>query len=601
MKHRLPNKFIASAFLAGATALSAEPASACGGFFCSQQQPVNQAAERIIFADNGDGTITAVIQIMYEGPSESFSWLLPISTVPQGDQLGLASDIAFTRLQFATNPQFNLTTRVEGTCRNDLPPSPTPAASGPIRETCADNILLAGCASPSAGGNPVNVEASGVVGAFEWSVISVDPAVADPSVPALEWLDLNGYDVPPEGAGLIAPYLADGMYLLALRLTKGSDTGSIRPIKLTYAAEAPMIPIKLTAVAANRDMGVMTWALSSSRAVPYNYNALELNEARVNWFNASANYNQVVSEAADAAGGQGFVTEFAGPSSLLANVVWQDGEEQDWQSVRSATYLDFNDIFQALYQRYQGYNGFWDAVRRAVTLGEGVNFEDFRLCPGCYSSQVTFSPTQLFQAIEADVIEPLRSVQEMIDRAPYTTRLYTTMSAAEMTVDPVFLFNPDLPELSNVHQAERVIECDRDVYDFQAPWRIDFPQGSTIRGTADNVGNWPDAVNEQPANFRVLSLTTSGEGAVLADNSEVINGLLATYNEGVPGGNAVAEPGGNAVAGPGQDMTSFDSKDGCSLSKGQRPAPLPMPFVAGFVSLIGAGWLRRRANRARPA
>ena len=31
------------------------------------------------------------------------------------------------------------------------------------------------------------------------------------------------------------------MYLLALRLTKGSDIGSIRPLRLTYAAAAPMI------------------------------------------------------------------------------------------------------------------------------------------------------------------------------------------------------------------------------------------------------------------------------------------------------------------------------------------------------------------------
>src|SRR3954464_1015438 len=85
-------------------------ASACGGFFCSQAQPVNQAAERIIFADNGDGTITAIIQILYDGPSESFSWLLPIASVPEGDELGVASDIAFTRLQAATNPQFNLNT-----------------------------------------------------------------------------------------------------------------------------------------------------------------------------------------------------------------------------------------------------------------------------------------------------------------------------------------------------------------------------------------------------------------------------------------------------------------------------------------------------------
>ena len=56
----------------------------------------------------------------------------------------------------------------------------------------------------------------------------------------------------------------------------------------------------------------MTWLLSDARAVPMNYNALELNEARINWFNASSNYNDVVTAAANDAGGQGFVTEFAG-------------------------------------------------------------------------------------------------------------------------------------------------------------------------------------------------------------------------------------------------------------------------------------------------
>jgi hypothetical protein len=604
MKHRLLSKFIATALLAGLpVALTTEPASACGGFFCSQQQPVNQAAERIIFADNGDGTITAVIQIMYEGPSENFSWLLPISTVPEDDQLGVASDVAFTRLQFATNPQFNLTTRIEGTCAEENPLL-AGGVSRPSSESCSDNPLLAGCALPDQdiNGNPISVEASGVVGAFEYSVISVDPAIADPVAPALEWLGANGYDVTPEGAGLIGPYLADGMYLLALRLTKGSDTGSIRPIKLTYAAEAPMIPIKLTAVAANRDMGVMTWVLSSARAVPFNYNALELNEARINWFNAASNYDQVVTEAADEAGGQGFVTEFAGPSSQLAEVVWRSDEEQDWQSVRSGTYFSFDDIFSAVFQRYQSYSGFWDAIRRSVTLEEGVSYDDFRTCPSCYSDRATFAPTALFAAIEADVIEPLRGVQTLIDRAPYATRLYSTLSAAEMVVDPVFRFNPDLPELSNVHQAERVIECDRSVYEFEAPWRIDFPQGTTIRGTADSVGIWPDAVSEQPANFRVLTLSTTGEGAVIADNAEVITADLSAYNAGVPGIDRPVPRGGVDTPSTGSmledDRVASHSSGACSLGAGRARGIGPVPFAASLAILAGAGWLRRRPRRA---
>src|SRR5450432_3955351 len=101
-----------------ASALLPKVASACGGFFCNQAQPVNQAAEGIIFADNGDGTVTAVIQIQYQGPSKNFSWLLPISSVPKADSdIGVASNLAMQRLQTATNPSYSLTTTVEGTCK----------------------------------------------------------------------------------------------------------------------------------------------------------------------------------------------------------------------------------------------------------------------------------------------------------------------------------------------------------------------------------------------------------------------------------------------------------------------------------------------------
>ena len=89
----------------------ATPARACGGLFCSATAPVNQAAERIIFSKNSDGTVTAVVQIQYEGPSEEFAWVLPVPGVPD---IQVSSDLAFTRLQLASNPQYNLTTRIEG-------------------------------------------------------------------------------------------------------------------------------------------------------------------------------------------------------------------------------------------------------------------------------------------------------------------------------------------------------------------------------------------------------------------------------------------------------------------------------------------------------
>jgi Uncharacterized protein conserved in bacteria (DUF2330) len=584
------------ALAAAAVAASSAPAQACGGFFCSQSQPVNQAAERIIFSQNGDGTVTAVIQILYEGPSENFSWLLPISSVPEGDDIAVASDLAFTRLQQATNPAYNLNVQVEGECR-----SSNNFGSGGAGGS-AGGLPSAGPADEDVGGGVV-VAASGVVGAFEWTALELDPTLANPADAAIAWLTDNGYDVTPGADALLGPYLADGNYLLALRLTKGSDSGSIRPIVLTYDADLPMIPIKLTAVAANENMGVMTWLLSDARAVPMNYTALELNEARINWFNASSNYNDVVTAAANDAGGQGFVTEFAGPSTSLDEVVWSTFEEQSWQTIRTGTYGSFAELFDVAYGNYQGFDGFWDAVRASVTLPANVPFADFQSCPSCYAADVEYSPSALFQSIEDNVIEPNRRLQALLTAHPYVTRLYSTLSAADMTVDPLFTFNADLEDVANVHTATRFIECNSNIDQFEANWRIELPQGGVVRGRPEDVGTWPSAANGQPANLRVLQMSNVGAGVVLADNRVQIETQLTQYNDSVMTGAAGASGGG--AAGAGGSMSSVGpggariEDGGCSFGPlAIAPSRLASWGSAGV--LLGLLGLRaRRAPRRR--
>ncbi|HVJ18531.1 MAG TPA: DUF2330 domain-containing protein [Polyangiaceae bacterium] len=551
-----------SAALAGALSLTAllapETALACGGFFCSSTQPVNQAAERIVFAQNSDGTVTAVIEIMYEGPSENFSWLLPISSVPMGDDIAVSSNAAFQRLQAATNPQYQLTVRVEGTCDD----------GGSNR---GGGLAVPGSASSDndSGSGPggVTVEASGAVGAFEWTAISLDPALDDPAAAAVEWLEANGYDVPEGAPGLLGPYLDDGMYLLALRLQKGRDTGSIRPIVLTYDAARPMIPIKLTSVAANENMGVMTWILGDGQAVPQNYNALELNEARINWFNPSANYDQVVIAAADEAGGQGFVTEYAQPTSALAQPVWSQFDESEWETFRTSTYSP-EQLYAESTWRYASFDGFWDVVQANGTLT--VPLEQAQQCPDCYP--VTGLDAQGFLAgLETEVIEPVRLVQRLIDEHPQITRMYTTLSADEMTVDPLFTFNDTLASVSNIHQAERVIECRSSYTQDQAPWRIELPSGGVIRGIGSNVGTWPAVFDAQPANQRVMRQGETGAGQVLEDNTGTIQQALSDYNETVPG--------------------SGDDSDGCSIN-GKQGAPRLAWLAVGAL-----WWLGRRRRR----
>jgi len=572
----------------GASSVAPRSASACGGFFCNRTQPVNQAAEGIIFSENGDGTVTAVIQIKYEGPSTNFSWLLPISSVPsKPSDVGVASNLALQRLQSATNPTYTLNTRIEGTCRQDFNGS---VGAGGSASAAGPGISVGG---GDQGG--VTVAASGSVGPYDWQVITLDKSLAKPADAAVEWLTKNGYDVPSSAPDLLGPYLEQGLNLLALRLTKGADSGSIRPIVVTYQGTQASIPIKLTAVAANDNMGVLTWVLGESRVVPQNYLSLELNEARINWFNASSNYNSVVTAAAQDAGGRGFVTEFAGATTTLKAQIWTSFDDANWQSFNSNLYQSFSEFFQQAYAQYGQYDGFWDATQAAVTLPAKVSFDDFKVCPNCYADQITFSPSTYLSALKTQVIEPIQLVQNLVDAHPEMTRLYTTMSAADMTLDPLFIGNPELPDVSNVHTADRIIECSPNVSQFEAPWRIELPQGGVIRGTGSNAGTWPDFSDQAP-NLRLVRMGASGTGKVVEDNTQVIASSLATYNASVENGTAAA--GGSAAVGPGSTPGGSSSSlasggGGCSIDHTRHP----LAALLGL-STFGLILARRRRRRA---
>jgi len=505
----------------------AEPAQACGGLFCSASAPVNQAAERIIFSKNEDQTVTAVVQIQYEGPSEEFAWVLPVPGIPE---VKVSSDLAFTRLQQASNPQYSFTTEVEGKCKS----GDSSSAFGPTADSGT------GGAGGAGGEGGVNVLASGTVGPYDFVVIEPDASYERVGDVVVEWLTLEGFDVVPPGGDpddistLLGSYLQGGMNLIAFRLTKGNDTGTIRPIWITYESDQPMIPIRPTAVAANDDMGVMVWVLGESRAVPVNYKALELNQALINWLTGASNYNQVVVAAANEAGGQGFVSERAGPSADYDNVIILDFEKEDWEALRtSAAVLSPAELLSESGFRFDG----WDGYEALVERFEAVE---------------SFDTQAFIDALGEEVVEPMVATQELLLSRPYVTRLYTTLSAPEMDLDPLFDFNPDLPMVSNIHSARRVIECHRSVYQWEAPSRFHLEDGRVVRLNAGDP--WPFAPEQEdalPANALVLALTTSGPGTVVQDNSEAIDQALAVHNASVssPGcGCGVVAPRSHAAA-----------------------------------------------------
>lgn len=521
-------------------------ADACGGLFCDAtlDNRVNQAAERIIFVDHGDGRVSAVVEIMYEGRADQFSWLVPVPGIPE---VGLSSTAALDTLQSNTNPRYIL--------RQDT--------SSCGREFGVNNGANNGFnngANNGSGG--VTVVAAGDTGPFNWEVIEVDPNLEDPAQVATDWLEAEGYDV--AGPELLREYLEAGMNIIGFRLDKYATAGSIRPVVLTYETDHPMIPIKLTAVAAQDNMGVLTWVVGRSRAVPTNYRHLVLNDALINWFRPSSNYTDVINRAADEAGGQGWVTEFAGDARPQGEAIFPNFFEQAWEGMQTAA---TDELLRLLLLNFGSLDGVEDVVRTTVELEGDLTFEQLAANPDRHAASATIPDRQVFMDTVLEfVIQPMRDTRDLVMTGEKMTRFFTTLSAPEMTVDPEFEFNADLADYSNVHRATQVYDCGGDLQDLSTPWSAELPSGAIVygRGTA-----WPIEEGELPANRTIEQMSTAGPAEVVRDNSQLIDSRLA------------------------EDKPEPRAEDGCGCSTA-APSPSPGVLLVLGLLVIGALAVRRR-------
>jgi hypothetical protein len=614
-----------------AVAYPADQAQACGGLFCSAANPVNQAAERIIFSfDKAQQKVTAVVEILYEGPAEKFAWVLPVPGIPD---VAVSTGTLLDRLQNATNPTYSIQRTWGDRCGGGAPP-PVAATPPPAPR-------------PPTGGVPqdpsVSVLSSGSVGPYNFEVIKVEPANSDPAEVAITWLKTNGYDVSALGPEVLRPYLREGLNLIAFRLSKNKNAGAIRPVMLTYTSQHPMIPIRPTAVAANDDMGILVWVLGQSRAVPTNYKTLEINEAYINWFTPGPSYNDVVSAAADEAGGQGFVTELAAPiamRSLESNIFPESGQFDDFRSqadqlsnpelvVKSVESLStfapgvLNGPFAGRGMRGQvALDGLADVLTKHLVLPAGVTVEQLLASPRCYfqryrmpgafycegrpvpAETITFGGFDrlaFLGDLEKLVMQPLEKTVRLFADQRYVTRLYTTMSPRDMTLDPEFDLNGQLADVDNSHSVT-LHYLDTCPGNPSGRWEATLESGQKVKG---RDSTWPLTVQAQtmPVNLRVLQLSATGMGQVIQDNTAMSGAMpipmpapagMPTPTPTMPGPAAPAPTNPAPAAAPQQP----DQGGGCTFAGGDA-RPL-QEGSAVLLALVMTALATRRWRRRTP-
>lgn len=485
-------------FLITALSLLPQLSRACGGFFCTTV-PINQAGEQIVFHQQ-DTQITAMVRILYAGEAEDFSWIVPVPTTPE---ISLGSDTTFNELELATRPQFNLQQDGQVCNKDQIIFAPTAPS---------DN------ATNDEEGGGVTIEEQLSLGAFEIDIVSSDNA-DDMAL----WLEENNYLLTDRGRDLIAPYVTAGMKFVAMKLRSGEQAGSIQPLIMKYQSEKPMVPIRLTAVAAQDDMGVLVWVVNNSRAVPENYEHVIPNYSKLNWYSGSSNaynsYQTLITDAMNEAGGQGFATDYAGAiTSNIRNSLTQTRDIQQLINTLDLIESDAQYLTESLFQSPDPASTL-ASLQLILPLPDGVStnlYFNLNELDSVYTTdELRAARIALRDAIVERQLEPISNGVELLPESAYLTRLYTTLSADEMTLDPVFTYNPEMPEQSIAREALLQASCTANV----SQWSLTLGKGTNrdeevvIRAVDQPIPffNVPIALDDQPAAF--ARQRTSGDAA----------------------------------------------------------------------------------------
>lgn len=533
-------------------ALAPAPAAACGGFFCNQEG-VDQSKERIVFeVDEENEQVSTHVQIFYQGNSAEFAWVVPVASIPD---LFVSSDQMFTNLDRLTRPNFYLAQEFEGDCKGGIW----------YEDETNFNGSVADSATPGAGGG-VTVVSEKQVGPYETAVLQ-----ADSSAELLTWLQANNYFLPSALEPALAPYVAGGSYFVALRLQNDKSSGDIAPLGMRYAGTAASIPIQLTSIAATADMRLEVYVLGDKRAVPSNYLHVQINDAAIDWLNWGANYEDVITMAANEAGGQAFATDYAGSTGNFIGSMYQEGR-WDLDAIRAVT--DPVDVMnQIIWQGFPSSSQMMTLLQTYIpkpTSLSGVDDNSFYNCVECYSDELgdmVVDSDAFADDLDELVVQPMVEAEDMMGRNTWITRLTSSMSPEEMTADPMFVLNGDMGEVSNQHEASLVYECGTgddalDVYD--SPRRLELEDGRVIllpsmRWLDEHgmTGSELLAALQLPAALVIERTSDSGAPIPITDNNSTVDENTDDFNDFVdeingdgdqPGGCACDATGGGALS-----------------------------------------------------
>lgn len=208
-------------------------ACACGGFVASDGEQIAANAEYAVLSSDGT-TEQMILSMNARTVTKDAALLIPTPTPATAD---LAETGVFDQLRAATAPEI----RVQYAWWPDL-----------------SDGMGSGAAAPGSPGGDVRVLSTRRLGPLEVTVLAASDADR-----LTGWLRSHHYVMRAAMADALRPYVDEGWYYTAIRLTTDAKnlSGALHPVRLTFRSERLVYPMRLS-VAARESQFVRTYVFA---------------------------------------------------------------------------------------------------------------------------------------------------------------------------------------------------------------------------------------------------------------------------------------------------------------------------------------------------
>ena len=438
---RILNALVMPVLLAASAIWPASPAHSIAVLLKGAGGPSVDLSEIQALFIVGEDSTTVHLKGYFDGPLRDFVWLVP---VPSSSKLELSHNDIFRRMNERTLPSFylfpefwydeveNTPEFIEGMFGGEwlgyVPDFPELWLEIERNQACfysGEDVL-----SPNVDKWPcVSCREVYLTETVEWETqAAIINAQSHSEI--TDWARERGYLPGAMDTEVVQSYLDEGYSILAVEATSqaylkhGKRVNRIQPLAFTYAGDRITIPLKSAASAGITKKKLTVWIAAETRAIPDNYLHVHLNKARLNWTDVyglwrlelPGNYNQVFSDAIAEAGQPAFGTEYAVavPESVFEEYKRDYNGFEEWFHAHAES-----DFYSYPFKYEDHYENEW------------FNYSGF------VDDWITY------------IQEPNAKAHRAIAERSYLTRLTTFFFSDAKTVDPVFLFNPDLGQVNH--------------------------------------------------------------------------------------------------------------------------------------------------------